>query len=92
MKRPRACAAPGCSRPYYARDYCSTHYRRLVRGTAIHAPIEPRCADKRPCAVIDCPGQALTKGYCPSHYARYHRYGDPLAGSSTRKRPTRDHL
>jgi hypothetical protein len=92
MKRKRACTAPGCRRPHYARDYCSTHYRRLRRGAVIDFPIGPRRSGKRPCAVTGCPTHATTRGYCPAHYARFHRYGDPLAGSTFRKRPRHDYF
>lgn len=39
-----------------------------------------------PCSIDGCVDYARTRGWCQSHYARFHRYGDPLAGAPTRRR------
>ena len=39
MTTVRACARPGCLRPYYARGYCRADYMRIMRnGTLAPQP------------------------------------------------------
>lgn len=35
----RACTAPECLKPQYARGYCSMHYTRVIRHGALDYPI-----------------------------------------------------
>lgn len=40
-KLPRACAVPGCDRPYRCKGYCNVHYRRWLKTGRAFADPEP---------------------------------------------------
>lgn len=78
------CAAADCDRTVYARDYCTRHYKQLLR----HGQVQPDVAPTA-CAVTGCDRRAVTRGWCHGHYLRWSRHGDVRAGVPL-TRPTRD--
>ena len=67
----RVCEAEGCSRPYKARGYCQTHYRRLQRQGTVedqkrcHAPAHERVlrSTKRVNQCLEFQGSKNDLGY-----------------------------
>lgn len=51
-----ACSVSGCDKLERARGLCTTHYRRLQRGTDLEAPLERREGD-----LVQVPGAKLKK-------------------------------
>lgn len=69
------CAIPDCDRPFFARGWCASHYKRW-HHSGDPLPKSPR--PKETCSVGGCQEPSRTRGWCISHYQRWHRTGDPL--------------
>ena len=62
-----------CDLPHYAKDYCEPHYRRLLAGKDINAPIvgRPHRAKDNPiCSIDGCDRPFYSNGMCEMHYKR----------------------
>jgi hypothetical protein len=68
----RLCTAPDCSRPLYARSYCSMHYARWRRSSDFQRRARPPH-----CTVPDCHAPCRANGLCGKHSHRLVRHGDP---------------
>lgn len=90
----KSCSVEGCNGNAHPamggrRDFCSTHYRRLVRhGDPLGGGVM-RVARGGPCSVAGCSGNTDRVGFggrgmCTAHYLRWKRHGDPLAGGPNR--------
>lgn len=65
-----------CERRVLARDLCSLHYHRDLKGRDMRKPAKHKNTGK-PCCVSGCDGGAKRIGLCQFHYHR-HRSGLPL--------------
>lgn len=63
------CSVPDCTKPQWARGYCSTHYARWRKhGTPdlpVHQPVV--------CHEPNCDRLAIARGLCPVHYDRWRQ-------------------
>lgn len=69
-----------CDLPHYAKDYCEPHYRRLLAGKDINAPIvrrPHRAKDNATCIIEDCDRPFYSRGLCEKHYKRAVRQSFP---------------
>ena len=55
---------------------CSTHYKRLLTGKDLYAPVRNKNKGKD-CSINDCKKPAIALTYCWTHYERFNTYGDP---------------
>lgn len=69
MADDRTCVAPGCARPFYAKDLCASHY-------------EAERVAKLPgggCSIPGCDGRPpYVRDLCRRHYANQRRHGEPV--------------
>jgi hypothetical protein len=61
---PEKCSVEGCKRPYRAKGYCVTHYKRWRRGE-----IEAHKARYNTCSKEGCRKPAGKNGMCDEHAA-----------------------
>lgn len=77
-KTQRTCSIEGCDRPYEARGWCKSHYKRWWQhGDPLHVPYSSRPA-RLPCVIAGCDRERFGHGWCRKHYDRWRRHGDPL--------------
>lgn len=71
MSKARRCSIEGCERPYRARGWCPTHYRRWQ----VHG--DPNIGKQTwdTCIAPDCEKPADAGRYCGAHRARLTRLG-----------------
>lgn len=71
------CLAIGCDGPLYARGYCSAHYKRLMDGREINAPMRRKPKRRAaPCDVSGCFNGRYRGELCAGHWSR-KRNGRP---------------
>lgn len=69
----RTCTEDGCERQIHARQLCTRHYSRWLKGRNANKP--------RPeCSIEGCRRPSWSRGWCQSHYMRWRKHGDPTAG------------
>lgn len=75
------CSVAGCSRKYYARDLCGTHYHRWLTKGEVNpdVPISIYQRQGNVCSVGGCDRPPKEWGMCGRHYSRERRYGDASA-------------
>ena len=61
---PEKCSVEGCKRPYRAKGYCVTHYKRWRRGE-----VEGHKARYNTCSKEGCRKAAGKNGMCDEHAA-----------------------
>lgn len=77
------CSVEGCGYPKKSRDYCASHYQRVMTGRDVNVKIirrqketEKRVKNKgRLCNISGCVNHAESRGMCNSHYIRFSKYG-----------------
>jgi hypothetical protein len=57
----KKCKIEGCKRPYRAKGYCVTHYRKWRRGEMPHARF-------RWCFHPECKKREFMRGLCQEHF------------------------
>ncbi len=57
-----ACSVEGCKRPYRAKGYCVTHFKKWRRGEL------PKKAHYKICGEADCHKPTLKFGMCQTHF------------------------
>jgi len=81
-KTTRTCAFESdgvrCERPYYAKDYCTAHYRQLKGGKPL-TPLRSYVRQDAECADEDCHDKPHAHGYCKLHLNRVERHGSTEA-------------
>lgn len=79
------CAVEGCERKPQAKDYCPSHYKRLVtHGNPLGARVY---VESGPCHIDGCKGVNSAHGLCDTHLARYYRHGDPYFAPEQEAKP-----
>lgn len=74
----RVCSIEGCGRRHEARGYCNAHYKRVLDGRDLTAPIIDVASKKMlTCKHEGCEKACYCQGYCTGHYQR-HRKGTPM--------------
>lgn len=76
MAQSTTCSIPGCSRPRFARGWCSTHLSRWYRGLPMDYE-KPRSQTLKPCVIDGCDNPRYVRQMCVTHYTRWLRHGDP---------------
>lgn len=74
------CKVDGCTRPRWARGFCSTHLAQWKKGKLDVEPDERRRVTSysgASCSVVNCHDTATDRGMCGRHGQRMRRYGDP---------------
>lgn len=69
----KRCSVEGCKRPYQAKGYCVTHYRKWRRGELDKKPRYRTCGEE------NCRKPAYRKGYCEQHYSAWSASKKPQA-------------
>lgn len=69
------CSIAGCGSAHYAKGYCFSHYRRMLRHGDPLGGQPPRGKNDGPCSVEGCDEPSAKKGLCNAHYLRHRRYG-----------------
>lgn len=85
------CLVETCDREQYSRQYCRTHYRRLIRTGYVRAdePLREYVVKEiRYCKLETCVDKHYAKGYCEFHYDR-DRTGVPLDAPRPKPRAAR---
>ncbi len=70
----RICSIDGCEKKHYAKEYCSFHYKRSLKGKNLYDPKNSELFLKV-CTIADCDGEHVAKGYCAKHYAQWKHHG-----------------
>ena len=89
------CGVDGCTRPYWARGLCNTHYSRWRKhgSTLSYAAIAngrgQRIRPKKTCTVEGCKRTQASLGYCNLHYQRVRNLGYPGISQSMHERMPR---
>ena len=68
----KTCSIDNCEKPYHAKNYCKTHYRRWWQ----YGSTDDRPRKRTVCSVADCRIEHFGKGYCRKHYRRWKTHGD----------------
>lgn len=69
------CSIAGCGLPVKTKNYCTKHYKRLLRhGDPLGGGV-PRNKNVGACKVDGCGGPAQKAGLCDAHYLRKRRFG-----------------
>jgi len=73
----QTCSVIDCSRPEYARTWCTKHYQRWLthRDPTKTLRVPPPTV----CAIEGCDKPWHARVWCVTHYARWQRHGDPNA-------------
>ena len=67
-----------CHRPIYRRDWCQTHYRRLITTGDPGGPVVTPTR-RTGCVVDGCDGAHWARGYCHRHYQQWLIGREPAA-------------
>jgi hypothetical protein len=72
----KTCSIPNCGRPFIARGYCHTHWKRWkTYGDARREPYA-NAANRLPCSVDGCESLTRIFGLCNRHAIRLKHHGD----------------
>ena len=63
MAEAKKCKIEGCKRPFRAKGYCVTHYKKWRRGEMPHARF-------RWCFTPECKNREFARGLCKDHYEK----------------------
>ncbi|MFA6034431.1 MAG: vegetative protein [Myxococcota bacterium] len=66
MATEKKCKVEGCKRPYQAKGYCVTHYKKWKAGEM------PKARFRR-CFETECKKKEFGRGLCEEHY--YAKFG-----------------
>lgn len=74
------CQVSECERPRMRREFCNSHYQRLMKYGDPQAGGVARDKDRQrlPCELDGCDRRRYARRMCDSHYTRWLRTGDAL--------------
>ena len=61
MAEAKKCKVEGCKRPFRAKGYCVTHYKKWKRGEMPHGRF-------RRCFTPECKSREFMRGLCKEHF------------------------